>query len=413
VEGDLLGREHRGRVVNESVPFTEVVVRAAANGHDLERLCRPLLGALADFAGLDSAYLMVIDWDRRKQMVRFVHNVGAIEVPEGLELDSPPGLSPQALLGVTVSPDLPETHPDSQVAKHLELGTYVSVPIVTADHQLFGVLCAAGRARRPVDEGTVSMMEFFARLIADHVSRHRSVAAERRAEAAEERLRARALFLAEAEHQLRSPLRVVIDRAHALQTRREELSDEEWYQAVVAIHVNTQAVARQIDKLLEEAHAEVQARSLRLEPIELNDLLRTTARGFAVLGGEPDVRFEGGGEVWAQADRGALHHLLGNLIDNAIKYSPDGGTIRLGAQSGTEHVEIEVSDQGVGLPENVDVFAPFQRADDATHTVAGVGLGLHIVRNLVEAMGGTVSARSNKERGSTFTVRLPAAGPEA
>lgn len=130
------------------VPFTEVVVPATANGHDLERLCRPLLGALAEFARLDPAYLMVIDWVRRTQTVRFVHNGGAIEVPEGLELDSPPGLSPQALLGVTVSPDVPETHPDSQVAKHLEPGTYVSVPIVTADHQLFGDIRAARRSRR-------------------------------------------------------------------------------------------------------------------------------------------------------------------------------------------------------------------------------------------------------------------------
>ena len=227
-------------VTEHAAPFTEVVVRAAANGHDLERLCRPLLGALAEFASLDSAYLMVIDWERRTQTVRFVHNVGAIEVPEGLELDSPPGLSPQALLGVTVSPDLPETHPDSQVAKHLKLGTYVSVPIVTADHRLFGVLCAAGRIPREVDEGTVSMMEFFARLIADHVSRQKSATTKLRADAAEDKLRDRALFLAEAEHQLQAPLQVVIDSARVLQTHREQLSDDEWYQAVIAIHINSQ-----------------------------------------------------------------------------------------------------------------------------------------------------------------------------
>jgi len=389
--------------------FTEVVVRATANGHDLERLCRPLLAALAEFASLDSTYLMVIDWERRVQTVRFVHNVGTIEVPEGLELDSPPGLSPQALLGVTVSPDLPETHPDSQVAKHLKLGTYVSVPIVTADHRLFGVLCAAGRVPREVDEGTVSMMEFFARLIADHVSRQKAATTELRADAAEDRLRDRARFLVEAEHCLQAPLQVVIESARTLQTHRERLSDDDWYQAVIAIHINGQTLARQIDKLLEEAQAEVQARSLHPERLELSELLRMTAKGFALVSAH-DVRFDGADDVWARADRAALNHALGNLIDNAIKYSPDGGTVTLGLRPAAEHVHIEVSDEGVGLLSDVEMFAPFQRGgNETTSAVAGTGLGLYIVRNLVEAMGGTVSARSNHDRGSTFTIRLPVA----
>jgi K+-sensing histidine kinase KdpD len=396
--------------MSEGAPaFTEVVVRAAANGRDLERLCRPLLTALAQFANLDSAYLMVIDWDRRKQVVRFAHNVAGIEVPEGLELDSPLGLSPQTLLGVTVSPDLPETHPDSQVAKHLELGTYVSVPIVTADHQLFGVLCAAAKSRRTVDESTVSMMEYFARLVADQVSRHQSFLDAQRAEVAEEKLRSRALFLAEAEHQLQAPLQVVMSWARALQTRRNQLSDDEWYQAVIAIHVNTQTLARQIDKLLEEAHAEVQARSVHRERLELSGLLRTTANGFGILSSAHEVRFDGDGDVWVSADRGALHHVLGNLIDNAIKYSPAGGTVLLRARPGIEYVDIEVSDEGVGLDDVDDMFAPFQRGGgEWVEGIPGVGLGLHIVRNLVEAMGGTVRAHANQDRGSTFVVRLPA-----
>jgi signal transduction histidine kinase len=396
-------------VTDNPVAFTEVVIRATANGHDLERLCRPLLGALAEYARLDSTYLMVIDWERRVQTVRFVHNVGAIEVPEGLELDSPPGLSPQALLGVTVSPDLPETHPDSQVAKHLKLGTYISVPIVTADHRLFGVLCAAGRISREVDESTVSMMEFFARLIADHVSREKSATTELRAGIAEDKLRDRALFLVEAEHQLQAPLQRVTEAAHALQTQRERLSDDEWYRAVITIHINSQTLARQIDKLLEEAHAEVQARSLHPERLELSELLRTTANGFAFVPAH-DVRFRGADDVWARVDRAALNHALGNLIDNAIKYSPDGGTVTLGVRPTGEHVEIDVTDEGVGHIDTVEMFAPFHRGgDETTAAVAGTGLGLYIVRTLVEAMGGTVTARANQDRGSTFTIRLPAA----
>jgi signal transduction histidine kinase len=295
------------------------------------------------------------------------------------------------------------------VAKHLKLGTYLSVPIVTADHRLFGVLCAAGRIPREVDEGTVSMMEFFARLIADHVSRHQSTTTELRADAAEHKLRDRARFLVEAEHHLQAPLQNVIDSARVLQTHREQLSDDEWYQAVIGIHMNSQALARQIGKLLEESHAELQARCLHPERLELSELLRTTAKGFALASAHV-VRFDGAHDVWARADRAALNHALGNLIDNAIKYSPDGGTVTLGLRQTTEHVEIEVTDQGVGLRNDVELFAPFQRGgDEATAAVAGTGLGLYIVRNLVEAMGGTVSAGSNPDHGSTFTIRLPIA----
>jgi signal transduction histidine kinase len=271
------------------------------------------------------------------------------------------------------------------------------------------VLCAAGRAPRDVDESTVSMMEYFARLIADHVSRDKSVMTEVRADAAEEKLRERALFLAKAEEQLESPLQLVVASARTLQTRRDRLSDDAWYNAVVAIHVNAQALTRQIDKLLEEAHAEVQARSLRPERLDLSDLLQTTAKGFDPIS-DHEVRFDGEFDVWARADRAALHRVLGNLIDNAVKYSPGGGEINLRARRGDRHVEFQVRDAGVGMVEDVDVFAPFQRAErDATMEVEGAGLGLYIVRNLVEAMGGTVSAEANESGGSTLSVRLPAA----
>ena len=123
-----------------------------------------------------------------------------------------------------------------------------------------------------------------------------------------------------------------------------------------------------------------------------------------------EVRFRGADDVWVRVDRAALNHALGNLIDNAIKYSPDGGTVTLGVRPTGEHVENDVTDEGVGYIDNVEMFAPFHRGrDETTATVAGTGLGLYIVRTLVEAMGGTVTARANQDRGSTFTIRLPAA----
>ena len=109
-----------------------------------------------------------------------------------------------------------------------------------------------------------------------------------------------------------------------------------------------------------------------------------------------------------RADPTALHQVLGHLLDNAIKYSPRRTVVNVLASSSSKGVVITVVDEGVGLPEEIDVFEAFKRGDrHLVGATSGIGLGLHIVRNLVEAMGGTVTAETNPWRGSTFTVYLP------
>ena len=84
--------------------------------------------------------------------------------------------------------------------------------------------------------------------------------------------------------------------------------------------------------------------------------------------------------------------------------------IRLRVARTAHDVQIEIVDEGVGIPQHFDIFEAFRRGEPDEHGVtAGIGLGLHIVRSLVEAMGGSVSARRNRARGSTFTVHIPSA----
>lgn len=111
----------------------------------------------------------------------------------------------------------------------------------------------------------------------------------------------------------------------------------------------------------------------------------------------------------ALGDSGPLYQVLGHLVENAIKYSPAGGAIRLRGGAIAEGVRIEVADQGLGLPPDVDIFEPFRQAESGEGQARGVGLGLHIVRTLLEAMDGSVTARPNPDRGATFTVVLPRA----
>jgi signal transduction histidine kinase len=404
--------EHGG---HESAPsyldveFGQVVARAAANSVDLGGLTRPLLEALAKLAELESTYLMTFDWDRREQQVRFLHSVGGVQVTEGMKIAIPDGLSPEALPGVTRSPnELPKTHPDSKVARRLGLKCYVSVPVVVAKHQLFGMLCGASQEPREVSERVIAVMEFFAQIIADHVMRAEAAATEERVAVAEGQLRARARFLAIAEHKLKTPLTALEGMPETLLDHWTVIPEDQRVDFLTAIVRNAKEMHRLIDHLLLEARAEVQARELAPVPVELAPLVRRVAQAFGSVSPSHEVRADAPDGLVIEVDPAALYQILGHLLDNAIKYSPAGGMIELRIRKTDHEVRFDVVDQGVGTPEYIDIFEPFSRGtEDAATEKSGVGLGLHIVRNLVTAMGGSVVGRRNPDLGSTFTVRVP------
>jgi len=118
------------------------------------------------------------------------------------------------------------------------------------------------------------------------------------------------------------------------------------------------------------------------------------------------------GSVWADAE--ALDQILDNLVDNAIKYTPEGGRITVRRQARGDHLCLEVEDTGIGIPERdlPRIFERFYRVDKArSREMGGTGLGLSIVKHLAQAMRGTVRADSSLGHGTTFTICLPRAEP--
>jgi signal transduction histidine kinase len=122
------------------------------------------------------------------------------------------------------------------------------------------------------------------------------------------------------------------------------------------------------------------------------------------------------GRAWVAGDGGQLSRAIRNLFDNAIKFTAAGGRVECSVGADGDDVVLTVSDTGIGIPD-ADVpglFTPFHRAANAMHkAVQGSGLGLAIVRNIVAEHGGTVSARSTLDEGSTFTITLPAVAAPA
>jgi signal transduction histidine kinase len=109
------------------------------------------------------------------------------------------------------------------------------------------------------------------------------------------------------------------------------------------------------------------------------------------------------------ADRASISEVLSNLIDNAIKYSNEGGIVNVTASASESFVKVSVEDRGIGMPGSVvsNLFHKFYRSHRSRETVAGTGIGLYICKAIVESHGGKISVRSQEGEGSTFEFLLP------
>ncbi|MFA6091350.1 MAG: ATP-binding protein [Elusimicrobiota bacterium] len=218
-------------------------------------------------------------------------------------------------------------------------------------------------------------------------------------------------FVANVSHELRTPLASIKGFAETL--RRGALEDPAHrLEFVETIETQADRLTRLVDDLLEMAAVESGRRPLRLEIIGLLDFAREVAASLAPQARKRRVRVEIGIDAGAsvRADRASLRLLLQNLLDNAIKYNRDEGTVTVTARSEEKSVDLCVRDTGIGIPaaDLPRVFERFYRVDKArSRELGGTGLGLAIVKHLAEAHGGRVFVESVEGEGSSFHVFLP------
>jgi signal transduction histidine kinase/ActR/RegA family two-component response regulator len=230
--------------------------------------------------------------------------------------------------------------------------------------------------------------------------------------AAEEGNRLKDQFLATVSHELRTPLNAILGWADMLLAQRIDESMRD--RACRSIYENARQQARMIDELLDIAR--IGSGKLRLERTAV-DLEQVVRAAFDVVQVAAEAKHV---QIAVQADPvldgvygdGArLQQIAWNLLSNAVKFTEPGGRVLVQLRRIQAAVEIVVSDDGIGIPKAFLpwVFEPFRQADaSSTRRHGGLGLGLSIVKHLVEAHGGTIAVESAGEgRGSTFTVRLP------
>jgi PAS domain S-box-containing protein len=221
-------------------------------------------------------------------------------------------------------------------------------------------------------------------------------------------------FLATASHELRTPLSAIYGAAMTLRRRDIDVGEDDRERLLGVIAQESDRLARIVNEILVADHLDsgrLRVTPRRLDAVDLAASVVDAARVVAPT--TIAIELEASPEVSAvAADPEHLRQVLVNLVDNAVKYSPDGGRVAVRIEDRASSVRFSVSDEGLGIPANEQarVFDKFYRLDpDLTRGVGGTGLGLYICRELVRRMSGRIAVVSTPGEGSTFVVDLPVA----
>ena len=216
-------------------------------------------------------------------------------------------------------------------------------------------------------------------------------------------------FVSDASHELRTPVAVMKANAELL-LRHPDQTVEANIDQVAAINEEADHLTRLVADLLLLARADEQVLSVEREKVAVDEILETLVRDMEAIAESKGIvlkRELAHGEV--QADPQRLRQLLAILLDNALKFTPAGGTVTVRSRRQGSRWALSVSDTGPGIPEDAQgrVFDRFFRVDEARSGQAGTGLGLSIARWIAEAHHGRIAVTSAPGEGATFTVTLP------
>lgn len=227
-------------------------------------------------------------------------------------------------------------------------------------------------------------------------------------EAQQEALQVKDQFLSIVSHELRTPLTTI--KGYAQMLRRKLVDEPDEQRFAVNIDAQVSRLSRLVDDLLDVTRFSRSQFELKRQRTDLRPLLEDLASRFKIVAPGFNFALEiEEGPYNGDWDRDRLEQVMNNLVGNAVKYSPSGGTITIRAHHQDGSLVVSVRDQGPGIPEEDQehLFERFYRGSGPGKDVKGLGLGLYVTRRIVEAHGGSIAVRSTPGHGSEFSFTLP------
>lgn len=294
----------------------------------------------------------------------------------------------------------------SELLRQLPCGSCIVVPLTARGQRLGAISFVSGQPGRysATDLALAEQIAYRASLAIDNAQLYQQ---------SENSVRLRDQFLTIASHELKSPLTSLVGYAELLERRVAEPNnfDERDRRAIRIMAQQTARLEKMIETMFDVSRIEHGRISITREPLDLN-LLTTQVTGqmrLLLRRHVLDLRLADA-PVVIEGDELRLEQVVQNLIQNAIKYSPLGGTISVEVRGTSDMAMLSVSDQGIGIPEAAlpHLFSRFYRAPnaDAWH-FSGMGIGLYIAQEIIRLHEGEIQVSSEEGKGSTFTVCLP------
>jgi signal transduction histidine kinase len=390
------------------------VARALASSLDLDAAFGAFIRELRGLVPFERAAIVLVDGDTATTIATAGRGANEVFPPGSVEpLEG--SVFKQVFEGqIVVRRDLEERgYKEDELLLELGLRSGVVAPLLLGARTI-GMLSVSRAAPDAFSDDEVELVALLGRLVATAVENIRAYEAERRRVEELARLSAlRADFVSLVSHELRSPMAAVIGASRTLQERWQSLTAEQRASFLALIADETTRLADLVADVLDTSRLEAGTFSYRFENVDLAGLVgdavasamlaqQDVAVVAAVTGKLPTIR----------GDRARLRQVVGNLIDNAVKYSPEDGEVEVRAFAADGGVRVSVRDAGPGIPREhqAQIFEKFGRLEIPGSSKPGTGLGLFIARSIAEAHGGTLDVSSLPREGATFVLTLPFGG---
>lgn len=354
--------------------------------------------------GVPIAIISIVDRDR----IWFKSHHGT----EVDQIERKPGLYTSAVMqtdafdGSDESLD-PQLLADPLVAGEHGFRFYAAAPLTSPDGFNLGTLCVIDRQPRRLTDQEIATLQDLAAIVIDELElRHAARSEEQRLE------QVRADFTATVSHELKTPLAAVYGAALTVARTDDAVDEETRRRLLTVIAEQGERLRNMFENVLSTTQLEsgsFRIVSRDLHPAELARSAAEAARAHL----PPTLTIEvavNGTLPTAYADATRVRQILDNLLDNAVKYSPQHGRIELRVDADNETVRFHVRDEGPGIPESERdrIFRRYYRLDPDLHAgISGTGLGLYVCQQLATHMGGRIELDTREGHGSTFTLALP------